>query len=78
MGRFHTIAVTESGVASFGSNSRGQLGVGHTRSAAQPVVLTHFVAGQVASVACGEEHTLFLCRCHPLLGSRQMDSARTF
>ncbi len=67
MGRFHTVAVTESGVASFGSNSHGQLGLGHSSSSApQPVAVVQFAAGQVASVACGEEHTLFLCRCPPV------------
>ena len=62
MGRFHTVAVTEAGIASFGSNSHGQLGLGHTRSVAQPVAVPQFAAGQVCSVACGEEHTLLLCR----------------
>lgn len=62
MGGFHTIAVAETGVAAFGSNATGQLGIGRRDNAFQPVSLPAFAAGQVATAACGTGHTLFLCR----------------
>jgi hypothetical protein len=70
MGAYHTVAVSEAGVTAFGCNTVGQLGIGREKSAFQPVALREFASGQVASAACGSEHTLFLCKCDCLLDRR--------
>lgn len=78
MGAFHTIAVAETGVAAFGSNATGQLGIGRRDNAFQPVALSAFAAGQVVTAACGTGHTLFLCRFGPSHNPRsQLNTAES-
>nr|XP_047122358.1 uncharacterized protein LOC101237479 isoform X1 [Hydra vulgaris] len=57
-GEFHTIALCEEGVYSWGSNEYGQLGVGDTRTRYRPVLITHISSKQIVSVVCGAYHTL--------------------
>ena len=64
-GGAHTAAVTESSVYSWGSNSAGQLGSRTFRDKAAPTEVKDLAAKGVAQVACGSEHSLFLCRRAP-------------
>lgn len=56
-----TAAVTASGaVFSFGSNEKGQLGLGHCSDARSPARVEGRLLGcRVVQVACGDRHTLF-------------------
>ena len=62
-GGAHTAAVTECSVYSWGSNSAGQLGSRTFRDKASPTEVKDLTAKGVVQVACGSEHSLFLCRC---------------
>ena len=62
-GGAHTVAVTERSVYSWGSNSAGQLGSRTFRDKAAPTEVRDLSGRGVVSVACGSEHSLFLCRC---------------
>ena len=64
-GGAHTAAVTESSVYSWGSNSAGQLGSRTFRDKAAPTEVKDLTAKGVVQVACGSEHSLFLCRRAP-------------
>ncbi len=48
---------------SWGSNSAGQLGSRTFRDKASPTEVKDLAAKGVVQVACGSEHSLFLCRC---------------
>lgn len=66
----HTVAVTETSVYSWGANSAGQLGTRTFRDKAAPTPVRDLENAGVCQVACGRQHTLFLCRsapCHPSL-----------
>lgn len=58
----HTIAVTDTTVYSWGSNSCGQLGTRTFRDKKTPTEIKDLAGLGVCQVACGAEHTLFLSR----------------
>ena len=58
----HTVAVTDTSVYSWGSNSSGQLGTRTFRDKKIPTEVKDLAGEGVCQVACGAEHTLFLCR----------------
>lgn len=57
----HTVAVTDSNVFAWGSNSCGQLGTRTFRDKAVPTEVRDLASKGVVQVACGLEHTLVLC-----------------
>lgn len=57
----HTVAATDSSVFAWGSNSCGQLGTRTFRDKAAPTEVKDLSGKGVVQVACGHEHTLFLC-----------------
>lgn len=65
----HTVAVTETSVYSWGSNSSGQLGTRTFRDKATPTQVLDLEGKGVVQLACGTEHTLFLCRSDPYASS---------
>ena len=64
-GAHHTVAVTDGVVYAWGANLAGQLGTRTFRDKAAPTLVQDLVGRGVHQVACGLEHTLFLCRCAP-------------
>ena len=56
------MAITDEEVYSWGDNSCGQLGNRTFRSSALPSEVVDLAGAGVCQVACGEEHTLFVCR----------------
>ncbi|KAL4443784.1 hypothetical protein ABPG75_011521 [Micractinium tetrahymenae] len=61
-GSFHTVALTDEEVYSWGDNSAGQLGNRTFRSVALPSEVVDLAGRGVCQVACGAAHTLFVCR----------------
>ena len=61
-GGHHTVAVTDTAVYAWGSNSCGQLGTRTFKDKASPTDIKELEGTGVDSVACGAQHTLFLCR----------------
>lgn len=61
-GGHHTVAVTDTSVCAWGSNSCGQLGTRTFMDKASPTEIKELEGVGVDSVACGAQHTLFLCR----------------
>lgn len=61
-GSFHTVALTDEEVYSWGDNSAGQLGNRTFRSSALPSEVVDLAGRGVCQVACGAAHTLFVCR----------------
>ena len=61
-GAAHTVAVTDSAVYAWGCNGAGQLGTRTFADKAAPTEVRDLEGAGVVSVACGAEHTLFLCR----------------
>ncbi|KAK9819719.1 hypothetical protein WJX72_001643 [[Myrmecia] bisecta] len=61
-GSQHTVAVTDTSVWAWGSNSCGQLGTRTFRDKHSPTEVKDLEGKGVTSVACGTEHTLFLCK----------------
>ena len=57
----HTVAVTDMSVHTWGSNSCGQLGTRTFRDKGSPTEVKDLTGKGVCQVACGLEHTLFLC-----------------
>ena len=68
-GGAHTVAVTDSTVFTWGSNTCGQLGSRTFRDKGMPTEVLDLAGKHVSQVACGDAHTLFLCRCCPLHGN---------
>ena len=58
----HTVAVTDTTVCAWGSNSCGQLGTRTFKDKASPTDIKELEGVGVANVACGAQHTLFLCQ----------------
>lgn len=56
------MAVTDTLVCAWGSNSCGQLGTRTFMDKAAPTEIKELEGVGVDSVACGAQHTLFLCR----------------
>ena len=61
-GGHHTVAVTDTSVCAWGSNSCGQLGTRTFMDKAAPTDVKELEGVAVDNVACGAQHTLFLCR----------------
>lgn len=61
-GGHHTVAVTDTTVCAWGSNSCGQLGTRTFMDKAAPTDIKELEGANVDNVACGAQHTLFLCR----------------
>lgn len=61
-GGHHTVAVTDTAVCAWGSNSCGQLGTRTFKDKASPTDIKELEGTGVDNVACGAQHTLFLCR----------------
>ncbi|KAL3132600.1 hypothetical protein ABBQ32_009129 [Trebouxia sp. C0010 RCD-2024] len=61
-GGHHTVAVTDTAVCAWGSNSCGQLGTRTFMDKASPTEIKELEGARVDHVACGAQHTLFLCR----------------
>lgn len=66
-GGHHTVAVTDTAVCAWGSNSCGQLGTRTFKDKASPTDIKELEGTGVDNVACGAQHTLFLCRYAVLL-----------
>lgn len=62
LGGFHTVAVTDAGVAAWGCNDAGQLGTGDVSDRRQPAAVPALAGRSITAVACGASHTLFLCK----------------
>jgi alpha-tubulin suppressor-like RCC1 family protein len=59
VGADHTLALTEAGrVMAWGANSRGQLGIGHRESTAEPVEVPGLLGRKVAQIAAGPRHSM--------------------
>lgn len=58
----HTVAVTDEEVYTWGLNSHGQLGTGTFSSCGLPAEVPDLKGRGVCQVACGAEHTMFLCK----------------
>lgn len=56
------MAVTDTAVCAWGSNSCGQLGTRTFMDKASPTEIKELEGARVDHVACGAQHTLFLCR----------------
>ena len=61
-GGHHTVAVTDTSVCAWGSNSCGQLGTRTFMDKAAPTEIKELEGVGVDTVTCGAQHTLFLCR----------------
>lgn len=61
-GSYHTVALTDEEVYSWGDNSCGQLGNRTFRSVSLPSEVIDLAGRGVCQVACGAAHTLFVCR----------------
>ncbi|RZF46926.1 hypothetical protein LSTR_LSTR013238 [Laodelphax striatellus] len=59
-GRFHTLALTENGVYSWGSSKYGQLGVGKVMQSSQPRLIESLAHSRVVTVECGQYHSMAL------------------
>ncbi|XP_039296337.1 uncharacterized protein LOC111057898 [Nilaparvata lugens] len=59
-GRFHTLALTENGVYSWGSSKYGQLGVGKVMQSSQPRLVETLANRRVVTVECGQYHSMAL------------------
>ena len=58
-GASHSLAITAEGrLYTWGKNSQGQCGLGHTDDVLQPTLVIMLAEWQVAEVAAGWEHTL--------------------
>ena len=57
------MAVTDAAVFAWGSNACGQLGSRTFRDKGMPTEVRDLAGKHVGQVACGDAHTLFLCRC---------------
>ncbi len=60
-GAQHTIAVTDTTVYAWGSNSCGQLGTRTFKDKGSPTEIKDLEGKGVSAVACGDAHTIFLC-----------------
>ena len=60
-GGHHTVAVTDTTVCAWGANNCGQLGTRTFKDKAAPTDIKELEGAGVTSVACGAQHTLFLC-----------------
>ena len=56
------MAVTDTAVCAWGSNRCGQLGTRTFMDKASPTEIKELEGAGVDHVACGAQHTLFLCR----------------
>jgi len=59
-GSNHTIILTDTAFYAFGSNTRGQLGIGTKIDAYVPVEVNFFREKKIITITCGQEHTLVL------------------
>lgn len=57
-GKHHTIALTENGVYSWGSNKFGQLGIGDVNQSAYPRMIETLYCRRIVNVAAGQYHSL--------------------
>lgn len=60
-GSLHTVALTDEEVYSWGDNCAGQLGNRTFRSVSLPSEVVDLAGRGVCQVACGAQHTLFVC-----------------
>ena len=56
------MAVTDNQVCAWGANNCGQLGTRTFKDKAAPTDIKELEGAGVETVACGAQHTLFLCR----------------
>ena len=61
LGSYHSVAVTDTDVYSWGLNSHGQLGTGSCANEEYPTKVLSLSSKGVNGVACGARHSLFLC-----------------
>jgi hypothetical protein len=59
-GNEHTIILTENKLYACGSNSKGQLGLGHNRDQSSPQEIISFKNEKVKQIECGGFHTFVL------------------
>jgi hypothetical protein len=67
-GSHHTVALTDEEVYSWGDNAGGQLGNRTFRPVSLPSEVVDLAGRGVCQVACGAQHTLFVCRSGDVLG----------
>lgn len=72
-GAYHTVALTDEEVYSWGSNTAGQLGNRTLRSVSLPLEVVDLQGCGVCQVACGSSHTLFLGRDGRVYGCGSKD-----
>eukprot|EP00698_Gefionella_okellyi_P023096 TRINITY_DN7775_c0_g1_i1.p2 TRINITY_DN7775_c0_g1~~TRINITY_DN7775_c0_g1_i1.p2 ORF type:complete len:1160 (-),score=258.39 TRINITY_DN7775_c0_g1_i1:5449-8883(-) len=61
-GLWHSCAISEGRLYTWGQNEFGQLGLGHTRTTPFPECVGSLGDRQVVSVSCGAAHTVIVCR----------------
>lgn len=75
-GRFHTVAISDSGAFSWGSNCHGALGHGDTQDRDLPCKVEALVGDSITRVACGASHTLFLSQNGYVYGCGECSSGQ--
>jgi len=71
------MAIDESGqVFAWGRNENGQLGLGNTKDVMVPTLVQELTGYQVAEIATGKGHTLFLTTCGKVLAAGDNDKGQ--
>eukprot|EP01135_Chromosphaera_perkinsii_P004071 Nk52_evm2s268 gene=Nk52_evmTU2s268 len=61
IGQYHSLALTSEGlVYGWGQNSKGQLGMGHTRLVKTPSVIEELSGKNIAKIGCGSDYSVFV------------------
>lgn len=70
----HFFAIAENGSAyTFGNNSRGQLGLGHTENVCHPTIISSLLSYKVTMIACSYYHTVLTTSEHEVFAFGRND-----